>query len=254
MNIFKKLIFLSLFTTSICAGTIDPNIPDSEYLKFGQKHQCVTQISGIDNKSGRKFYASCVIIKPRIIITAAHILKESKNESAFIIFNKEEIKILAYVYPKEYNIEKFGFMDIAVAYVGKNIDIDFYPELYDKDDEVGKICSISGYGITGDYINGANKSDSQKRAGSNTVDQVINELLICSLNESPKTRLEFLIANGDSGGGLFIDRKLAGINSCVMADDGTPNSSFTDWSGHTRVSIHRDWINEVSDLFEKAAE
>lgn len=254
MNTFKTLILFLFLSIQCQAGTIDPNKSDSEYIKYGEKHQCVTQISGIDKKSERKYYASCVIIRPRIIITAAHILTESVDETSFIIFNKQEIKILAYVYPKEFSKEKFGFKDIAVAYLEKDINIDFYPDLYENEDEVGKICSIAGYGITGNYVNGANISDSKKRAGSNIIDQIINELLICSLDGGSKTQLEFLIANGDSGGGLFIDKKLAGINSCVIADDGSPNSSFKDWSGHTRISIHKDWIKEVVDLFEKVSD
>jgi hypothetical protein len=59
-----------------------------------------------------------------------------------------------------------------------------------------------------------------------------------------KTELEFLIASGDSGGGLFIDNKLAGINSCVMAVDKKPDSTYNDESGHTRISKFIGWIKE----------
>jgi hypothetical protein len=59
-----------------------------------------------------------------------------------------------------------------------------------------------------------------------------------------KTSLEFLIASGDSGGGLFIDGKLAGINSCIMAVNGSPKSDYRTESGHTRISINLDWILE----------
>jgi len=79
-------------------------------------------------------------------------------------------------------------------------------------------------------------------------------LLVCSLKGGKKTALEFLIANGDSGGGLFIDKKLAGINSCVMADDKSLNSNYNDWSGHTRVSLHKPWIDKMIKILEEPQE
>ena len=72
-------------------------------------------------------------------------------------------------------------------------------------------------------------------------------MLVCSASvHSDKniTKMEFLIASGDSGGGLFIDNKLAGINSCVMAVDRSPQSKYNEESGHTRVSKFLGWINE----------
>ncbi|NBO99273.1 MAG: hypothetical protein EBU90_03980 [Proteobacteria bacterium] len=250
-----RLIFLCAILGSSCfAGTIDPNNPDSEYIKFGEKHQCVIPISGIDKSSNRQYHASCVVIKPKVIVTAAHILTETVEETAFILFNNEKIKIIAYVYPKDFHLDKHAEKDIAVALLEKDVIIDFYPELYDNDDEIGKICSISGHGITGNYFEGAVRYDGKKRAGSNIVDEISNELLVCSVRGTPKTRLEFLIANGDSGGGLFIDKKLAGINSCVMAEDKKADSNFADWSGHTRVSLHKKWIDEISEKFSTLPE
>jgi hypothetical protein len=59
-----------------------------------------------------------------------------------------------------------------------------------------------------------------------------------------RTELEFLICSGDSGGGLFINKKLAGINSCVLAADKKPNSSYGDDAGHTRISKYVPWIKQ----------
>jgi hypothetical protein len=257
MNIFSKilLIFFILTLDSSFAGTIDPNTPDEKYIEYGKKHKCVVELCGIDKDSGKKFFASAVIIKPRIVLTAAHIITDTaNNKKAFIILDKEKINILSAVYPSEYNKDTFAVKDIAIGILESNANIDFYPELYDGDDEVGKICSIAGMGITGNHINGANTYDGQKRAGSNIIDETFKELLICSLNKGKKTGLEFLIANGDSGGGLFIDKKLAGINSCVMADDKSLNSNYNDWSGHTRVSLHKPWIDKVVKILEELQE
>jgi hypothetical protein len=69
---------------------------------------------------------------------------------------------------------------------------------------------------------------------------------MCDASRSDKeSRLEFLISHGDSGGGLFINKKLAGINSLVFSSDGKPDSSWRDESGHTRISLFIDWINNT---------
>jgi hypothetical protein len=110
------------------------------------------------------------------------------------------------------------------------------------------VCSISGYGVTGTFVTGGIKIDGKKRAGSNIINHVDRDLLVC--DPSPRshnsriTELEFLIASGDSGGGLFIDGKLAGINSCVMRVGGSPKSTYNEESGHTRISKFISWIKE----------
>jgi hypothetical protein len=256
MNTFSKILFIFFIFTldSLFAGTIDPNTPDEKYIEYGRKHKCVVELHGIDKDSGKQFFASAVIIRPIVILTAAHILSEAVGNKSFILLDKEEINIVATIYPSEYNKETFAVKDISVGILASDAKLDFYPELYDGDDEVGKVCSIAGMGITGNHRDGANTHDGQKRAGSNIIDETFKELLICSLNKGKKTGLEFLIANGDSGGGLFIDKKLAGINSCVMADDKSLNSNYNDWSGHTRVSLHKPWIDKVSKILEELQE
>ena len=250
-TLFNFLVIFFLICGNSLGGTIDPNVADEKYIEYGRKHKCVVELSGVDKDSGKTFFASAVVIKPKIILTAAHILSEAVNKKSFIVVDKDtKINVIASIYPAEYKKDTFAMKDIAIGLLEKETTLDFYPELYDKDDEVGKICSISGIGITGNHKDGTSKHDGHKRAGSNIVDEIFKELLICSLNQGTKTSLEFLIANGDSGGGLFIDKKLAGINSCVMADDGSLNSNYRDWSGHTRVSIHKSWIDEIVAILE----
>ena len=59
-----------------------------------------------------------------------------------------------------------------------------------------------------------------------------------------------LIGHGDSGGGLFIDKKLAGIHSCIYTGDGKLDSSYKDYSAHTRVSLHKPWIDLIINEYE----
>jgi len=43
---------------------------------------------------------------------------------------------------------------------------------------------------------------------------------------------------------FFIDSRFAGINSCVVAIDRSPNSKYNEQSGHTRIQKFISWIEE----------
>lgn len=254
---FLTLLLATIILFSNCsAGTIDPNVADSKYIEYGEQHECVVQISGEypdQSVEGKKvgFIASCVIIRPRVVLTAAHVIDGAEN--IHIILNDEKIKVLCAIRLKAYDKNVMSAFDIAICYLEKEAKIDFYPELYSKDDEVGKTCSIAGFGMTGNHRTGAKVHDEKKRAGSNHIDELFCGMLVCSLNTKPHTALEFLIAHGDSGGGLFIDQKLAGINSTIMTHKGgILNSDLQDQSCHTRISLHKPWIDFVVQELEES--
>lgn len=247
--------YLTLLFGLLCcvanAGTIDQNVPDSKYIEYGKKHESVVKIEGnYDNEKNTYFYASAVVIKPRWLLTAAHVIKGSKN--CRVVIGNKTIPIDFIAQHSLYQENVFGKYDIGIGHLEQDADIGFYPELYTKNDEVGKICSMAGYGVTGTFQSTERKVDNLKRGGSNIIDSIDRDLLICSLKDGTRTNLEFLICHGDSGGGLFIDKKLAGINSCVFTEDKKLDSNIDDWSGHTRVSIFVDWIKEAMEAIERA--
>lgn len=241
---FLLWIVLISIQVSSYGGTRDPNTPDEKYIEYGKKFKCVLRICGKYKNEGSQFCASAVALNRHWIITAAHVVNGA--EYAVVKDDDNETHELSkIVIHKDFNDDNFGMHDIAVAYTETPIDLDFFPELYKTEDEVGKICGISGFGITGTFSTGSQISDGQRRAGSNIIDSIEKNMLMCSPSRSFKERrttLEFLISNGDSGGGLFIDKKLAGINSCVLASDKNPNASYGDEAGHTRISKYVDWI------------
>ena len=237
--------FLIFYGFSVNAGTVDPHVKDNVYIVNGSSLDCVGKLCGT-YEDGTYFCASGVAISDRWIITAAHVVKNSTK--CKITINRKEICVSKFIYKKEFDMDELGKNDIAVGYCDEDIGLDYYPKLYDADDEVGKKCTISGYGITGTFISGAIRSDDKKRAGTNTIDKIYNDTLVCTPSHRASkdyTESEFLIASGDSGGGLFIDSKLAGINSFVMASDRNPNSSYTDEGCHTRISIFKEWIDSI---------
>lgn len=247
IHLSKIWLILVLFLTlpSACfSGTIDPSLQDNKYLKYAEDFKYIVSISGIDNKGGM-FSASAVLIDDHHVLTAAHVVKDA--ELCLISIGDAKYILSKITTHKDYN-ETFGVADIALGYCKQKFNLDFYPELYCGNDEIGKVCSIAGYGFTGNFNTGATRYDGKKRAGSNMINSIEKDLLLCDpsyRHDKKCTSLEFFIGSGDSGGGLFIDGKLAGINSCILSNNKTtPKSKYGEESGHTRVSKFVEWINE----------
>jgi hypothetical protein len=238
------LLILSCFCAISFSGTIDPNTPDQKYIDYGTKFSYVGCLCGT-YEDGSLFCGSAVAIDEYNILTAAHVVENAKI--CIFSLDTSPYKVTKIIIHKDFNSNKFGVADIALCHSDTPFELKFYPKLYTDNDEESKLSCMSGYGFTGTFLTGANKHDSKKRAGSNFIDRIEKDLLICSpsrRNDKGFTSLEFLIASGDSGGGLFIDNKLAGIHSCVMTVGKNPQSKYGEESGHTRISKFIEWINE----------
>jgi len=245
------LSYFSLFSV-VSAGTIDPSNSDKQYLEYGAKHECVLPIMGVlGDELNSVFRGSCVIINENYVLTAAHVVSNSINQ--FVIYKGKTYPAAISAIHALYDPKTFGKHDIALVRLQRPIKLDFYPQLYEEQDENKKICSISGFGYYGDFKKGygSKNFDNKRRAGSNVINRIRDNILICSIVDSPVTSLEFLICCGDSGGGLFIDNKLAGINSCVFSEDGKADSDYGDYSGHTRISDYHLWIKSTMVIIEK---
>ncbi len=249
MKLLSILFLCFIGTVNAYSGTIDPNTPDSKYIEYGKKFTYVGSLCG-SYENGDLFCASAVAIDDHHILTAAHVVEGAKI--CIFSLEKSPYKIETIIIHKDFGKKKhildLSKSDIALCYSEKPFGLKFYPCLYENSDEQSKLSCIAGYGFTGNFISGAKIHDGIKRAGSNFIDIVKDDnLLICSpskRNDKDFTSLEFLIASGDSGGGLFIDGKLAGINSCIMATGSNPKSGYNEESGHTRISKFIDWIKE----------
>ncbi len=244
--LYKHLIIFSfLFSFSIVAfgGTIDPNTPDSKYVEYGEKFKSVVKLCCFDGKG--LSCGSAVVISSEWIITAAHVVENCHSWTVSI--GEEKYNVEKMIIHPDYKTDLFGYHDIAVGKLSKKINLEHYPTLYTTSDEVGKVCSMAGCGFTGTFNTGTQKHDDKKRAGSNIIDKTERNVLICSPSKRNQntTELEYLICSGDSGGGLFIDNKLAGVHSSVVGYDGTSNSTYGDESCHTRVSLYADWVNNT---------
>lgn len=237
------IVAISLLFSGAClAGTIHPSAKDEDHLAYAEGFPCVVEIMGMCRCGGdHEYHASAVAISPRWVLTAAHVVAGTKG--VYIKIGDRKFPADKVIVHKDFKENSLGYADIALCRCEGDFGLDFYPELYEGKDEVSKVVSVSGYGLTGTFSTGATKTDKKKRSGSNIVAESEKDVLVCNLTDR-RTSLEILIAPGDSGGGMFIGNKLAGINSFVSSKDGKPDSGYGDESAHTRVSKFADWVRE----------
>jgi len=238
-----NLIFLLVASVAV-AGTREPSVPDDRHVEYGKGFECVAKLKSYRTSDKAEQHSSCVIISPKHVITAAHVVEGT--DTWLVMYGQEEIPLGGVSIHEGFVHKGVGENDLAVGFLSRAIDLDYYPALYGDADEAGKVVSLAGYGTSGTFETGwANKSDGARRAGSNVIEATTSRgLLVCVAGGVPTTELEYCISPGDSGGGLFIGNKLAGIHSCVMSGIGPPKSVRGNESAHVRVSVHREWIEE----------
>lgn len=251
MRLFCVFLFFLLSLTAR-AGTIDPNTPDDRYVEFGKSFPFVVPISNTINcdqcKEVHSQRASAVIIRPHWALTAAHVVKGATDNE--IIIGEKKHPLSHVVWHKDFSDDAHGFNDIALCYSPEDFKLEFYVPLYRKSDEVGQAVTIAGWGSTGTFVTGATKIDGKRRAGHNRLSGAHNAVLTCTPARPKRFPLEFMIAPGDSGGGMFIGNELAGINSFLSAEDKKPDGTYTDDSAFTRISLYVDWIESQIEKHE----
>lgn len=255
MKFILCLAFMAIFLGLASAGTRDPNVPDNKYIEYGQQYECVLPIMGILNDElNSNFRGSCVVIDEYHVLTAAHIVYSSVTQH--VLFDGKAYPCQIIAVHALYDPKKMGSYDIAIAKLQQPIELNFYPELYTDKDEEGKVCGLAGYGFYGTFKTGylMQNYDNKRRAGSNIIDNVEDNVLTYSVNKGKKTSLEFLITPGDSGGGLFIDQKLAGIHSFIYATDNNANADYGDVGCSTRISDYAGWIQKTKLIIKQIIE
>lgn len=258
MRYFKITLLAALFffllASMISAGTRDPNIADAHYVSYGKKFPFVGRLRAV-NAAQEREYSSVVLIRPHWALAAAHATAATSAHTVLLEDDTESYPAEYVLTHKEFNPKLPGnHHDIALIYSPRDFAREFYTPLYTDKDEVGKVATLAGFGLHGTFETGSRLVDTQRRAGSNLVERAEDSILICTPSSGAhdkKTGLEFFIAPGDSGGGLFIGNKLAGIHSFVSVRGRLAESKYGEISGHTRVSLYVDWVESEINKYEE---
>lgn len=251
MTLRSSSLVVALSAVLLCGGTIDPRASDSKHIEFGKKFPFVARLLCRTRDGSREHDGSCVLVGSKWAVTAAHVV-DGMDEWVVVTDDGKRHEVSGVSVHQDYKSGLFSKGDIAVCRSKDDFGLKWYPPLYDRDDEKGRVATIAGYGMSGTLSSGrSNQSDGIRRAGSNVVDEVEEGYVVCSTGRGVATSLEFLITPGDSGGGLFIQNSLAGINSHVSARGREPpRGVYGEESGHTRVSEYREWIEKEMSCHE----
>ncbi|MBA3314524.1 MAG: trypsin-like serine protease [Planctomycetaceae bacterium] len=253
-------------------GTIRDDRPDASYLSLATNYPSVGLIQN------PLFLASGTLIGADWVLTAAHVIVGvPANQYSFTVGGATYFGAEVFVEPT-WTGSLYAGNDVALIRLASSVT-NVAPARYSgATSEVGRVGTYVGYGATGTGTTGATIPGGVQRAGQNVLDvtadffngpgtpanRTYSDRILMSDFDSPfdpsessigspnPLDLEFNVASGDSGGGLFIDfgfgDLLAGVTSFLAFGDDTANADYGDFSGATRTSSHVAFIQNTTGI------
>ena len=223
----------------LIAGTRDDSISDEKYLEYAEKFAPYTVKIVATGTDGKPSFGTATLLSDHWAITAAHVVDGA------VVATVEGNKSVEIVLHPKFEAECMGCNDVALVRFADSFGRGFYPALSTGDEKPGDLCSVAGYGVHGPMSTGYDSADDRLRAGTCRIDRFDGTRVICPISRG-SSPMPYGISPGDSGGPLFSDGKLCGVNSFTMADKGkTLKSRAGEEQGFARISVMREWIEEV---------
>jgi secreted trypsin-like serine protease len=286
-------VFAFLAASFPAFGIVTAGPPVDFVTPFGRGLDGVLQL-WIDTSVASYQCSGVLLGSGRHVLTAAHCVTDASGKPDLVSFGalvetSKSVTMLngtkVAVNPGyDGNLLDGNDLDVVTLDGTAPTEADRY-SVYRRNDEVGQVGLLAGYGITGQGAADPSITPGQRMAGSNRYDADAsafgyaaghNDLLydfdngsaandgfgfflgIHDLGEGPD---EALTSFGDSGGPTFLDGQVAGIHSFVFrlttakghtSDvDGVMNQSFGELGADVRLSQYADWIDRqmaVPDL------
>ncbi len=258
---------------SVQAGLIDDGEPDANYQSLAAQSQYDSV--GVVRLNGTTVDSSGILISPEWVLTAAHTIPSGNPQPADTWTFGSEVRGI------DFSIRNPNFtgqitdgFDVALHKLDSPITTIAPTQLYTGTAAslIGQTLTYVGYGKSGTGSTGDTINAGTKRAGQNVAEQLgytlnpgasqtvySNQILFSDMDDSPGTpgvwgnplgatngiNLEYLIALGDSGGGMFVEQGgqhyVAGVHSTIFNFD--PSSlGYGDVMGSTTIEQSLAWI------------
>ncbi len=249
-------VMIAALAAPALGGTYRDDVDDSVFRQIGDG-VVARPVGFLEGASPSfDFTGSAVLIRPDVMLTAAHIT--SIMTGADITLEGNTYAATSWVTHPQYNGNLLSGNDLGLVWLDQPVTNVTPAQLYTGGNEQGKIALPAGYGRYGDGLTGAIGFDGEKRAGTNQIDLILFQNILITDLDRPNdplgfffpsyraTPLELLINQGDSGGATFIGEGgqvfVAGIHSFIGSLDQTLGN-YGDIAGSVRVSSYVDWIN-----------
>ena len=264
---FRGFLVLAAVLTvlgGVRAGTRRHDRTDQQHLDLGEQYPMVGAMRG-------DVFGSGTLIGAQWAITAAHVVDGRLGNPGDVKFDIGGQRYFGseVLVPVNWNPNKIDDgWDIALVKLDRPVANVGPSALSEQANILGEEATLTGFGRSGTGLTGASTSQGVKRAGRNTIDRYYwgmqtrivmadfdhpTDPSFSGFGNTTAIDLEYCLAGGDSGGGLFVDNggtpELAGINSILIPLNGgdAEDSTYGDGMGFTRVYSFLGWIEDKID-------